>query len=337
MANIDKKEMVQLFQKELELCEVKRNETVSIVSNGDHLRDYAMAFLDAAHNIGVRAVDVHLPAASGSLANFGRNDLANHPKAMEILKSSDLVIDLLVVSFSKEQEELQNAGARILLVCEEFETLKRLFPTAEHRARTERSLKRLRNAKTFRFANHAGTEVTYRFGNRYKPLIEYGFVAERGRWDHFPAGLVANCADHVSGRVVMDEGDIIYPTMKFLGERITFDIENSHVTRISGGKEADELRRWMDTYDDPRAYDVSHIGWGTHAGAQWSVQGIGMDGRSYYGNVLFSLGPNLEFGGDNDTACHVDLPMRGCTAWVDDEKIIANGRLLPEDLKSPHL
>ena len=90
----------------------------------------------------------------------------------------------------------------------------------------------------------------------------------------------------------------------------------------------------MDSYNDSRAYAVSHIGWGTHTAAEWSVKGIGMDGRSYYGNVLFSLGPNLEFGGDNDTGCHMDLPMRGCSAWVDGEKIIANGRILPDDMRA---
>jgi 2,5-dihydroxypyridine 5,6-dioxygenase len=139
----------------------------------------------------------------------------------------------------------------------------------------------------------------------------------------------------VNGRVVMNEGDIIYPSMMFLEEPLEFEIEKGQVTKMKGGKQADELRRWMDSYDDPRAYAVSHIGWGTHTKAEWSVKGIGMDGRSYYGNVLFSLGPNLEFGGDNDTACHMDLPMRGCSAWVDGEKIIGNGRILADDMRAP--
>ena len=51
----------------------------------------------------------------------------------------------------------------------------------------------------------------------------------------------------------------------------------------------------------------------TSAGAptrscDWVLKGIGMDGRAYDGVVLFSLGPNLEFGGTNDTKCHMDLP-----------------------------
>ena len=68
---------------------------------------------------------------------------------------------------------------------------------------------------------------------------------------------------------------------------------------------------------------------------EWNVDlpGIGMDGRAYCGNVLFSLGPDTEFGGENATACHLDLPMLGCTLWVDDELIVDNGKIVPIDLQ----
>jgi len=327
--------MIELFQKELELCNVREGETVAVLSAGDGLRHYARDFIAAGQKLGAKMLDVNLPGKSEGLKAIGKNDLARHPEAMEKLRSASMIVDLLVVSFSREGCELQNAGTRILLVGEQLETLRRLFPTPEHRARTEASMKWLAGAKTFRFTNAVGTDVTYEFHGKYKPLIEYGYTADPGRWDHWPAGLIANFTEDVNGRVVMNQGDIVYPSMQFLSAPLEFEIEKGQVTRMKGGEQADELRRWMDSYDDPRAYAVSHIGWGTHTGAQWSVNGIGMDGRSYYGNVLFSLGPNLEFGGDNDTACHMDLPMRGCSAWVNGEKVIANGRILPDDMRAP--
>ncbi|MSP52400.1 MAG: leucyl aminopeptidase [Alphaproteobacteria bacterium] len=335
------KEMVDLFKRELELCKVREGETVAVLSVGDSLRDYAKAFLTAAKKLGAKVIDVNLPAgkattAEDRLKDFGKNPLADNPKAMAKLKAADLVIDLLVASFSAQEIEIRNAGPRMLLVCEDFEILKRLFPTPELRARTEAALSRLSKARTFRFTNQQGTDITYEFGTNYRALMEYGYVAEPGRWDHWPAGLVASCPRDgaVNGHVVMDEGDIIFPRMQFLTEPVEFVVEKGIVTKIKGGKEAADLQRWMEGYKDPRAYAVSHIGWGTHTAAEWALKGIGMDGRSYYGNVLFSLGPNVEFGGKNDTACHMDLPMRGCSAWLDGERIIANGRLLPDDLKA---
>jgi len=87
-------------------------------------------------------------------------------------------------------------------------------------------------------------------------------------------------------------------------------------------------------FNDPRAYAISHIGWGLNDRSGWNASnpGIGMEERGYYGNVLFSTGPDTEYGGDNATQCHLDLPMRECSLILDDERIIDAGKLLPEDL-----
>ena len=333
-------EMVDLFREELKLCEVKPSETISVLSAGDSLPEYRKAFVQAVGELGASVKDVNVAGTGAGddpddrLKDFGKNSLGRDAKAMATLKGSDMVVDLFVCSFSPEGEEIQAAGARVLLVCEKFETLTRLFPTPDHRRRTEAAAKRIANAKTFRFTNDAGSDVTYRFNGKYRPLIEYGYNPDPGRWDHFPAGLVANFTEDVEGRVVMNEGDIVYPQLQFLTEQVEFEIKGGQVTAIKGGREAAEIKNWMESYKDPRAFAVSHIGWGTHIAAEWSAHGIGMDGRSYYGNVLFSLGPNIEFGGNNDTACHVDLPMRGCSAWVDGERIIGHGRILTDDMRA---
>ena len=60
-----------------------------------------------------------------------------------------------------------------------------------------------------------------------------------------------------------------------------------------------------------------------------------MDARAFYGNVLFSTGPNVELGGTNDTACHLDLPMKGCDLYLDDELIVQHGDIVPNDMKAP--
>ena len=97
-----------------------------------------------------------------------------------------------------------------------------------------------------------------------------------------------------------------------------------------------ELRKFVDGDEDPRAYAVSHIGWSFNEKCVWNPElpGIGMDGRAHYGNVLFSLGPDTEFGGDNDTACHLDLPMQNCNLWPDDELIVKGGEVVPAEMRA---
>jgi 2,5-dihydroxypyridine 5,6-dioxygenase len=51
--------------------------------------------------------------------------------------------------------------------------------------------------------------------------------------------------------------------------------------------------------------------------------------------VLFSTGPNQELGGTNDTQCHVDVPMRGCSLYLDDEPIVVDGDIAVEEMKAP--
>lgn len=333
--------MTELFRDELALCGVSSGDRVAVLTEGDQLRDYSEAFVTAAGDLGADVEDLNLStsnamSAEQRIAQLGRSALTGNDAAMSTLKDADLVVDLMLLLFSKEQIEIQDAGTRMLLAVEPFEILKRLFPTQDLRDRVGAAEARLRAASQLRFTNAVGSDVTYSLGDR-PILTEYGFTDTPGRWDHWPSGFLATVAiaGGVSGRVVMDRGDIVLPQMKCLEAPIDFSIESGRVTEIRGGREAEQLRKFVESYADPRAYDISHIGWGLNERAQWTVDvpGIGMDSRAYYGNVLFSLGPDIEFGGSNDTPCHLDLPMRGCTLYLDDEVIVRDGDVIPEEMR----
>ena len=334
--------LTELFVEEFRRCEIGRGQTVAVLSEGDQLRDYAETSLAAASALGAEVIDVNLNVehavdASERIANVGKNPLADHPQSLQQCCDADIVIDHMLLLFSHEQIAMQKAGARVLLVVEPEEILQRLFPSPALRQRVEAAERRLANAKRLRFTNAAGTDVSYELGR--KPILtEYGYTATAGRWDHWPGGFLATLAtdNGVNGRVVMDVEDIIYPLKRFVRSPIEFIIKDGAVIEINGGADADELKAFIATYDDPRAFAISHIGWGLNQGCEWSVElpGIGMDGRACYGNVLFSLGPDTEFGGSNDTPCHLDLPMQHCTLTLDDELIVDDGRIVPADMRA---
>ena len=336
-------DLLALFQKELALCKVKKGEKIAVLTEGDMNREYAEAFTKTIGDLGATAIPVHLDAPAGATANdkignIGQNQLGQNREAMETLKNADMVIDLMLLLFSWEQIEIQNAGTRVLLVVEPYEILKKLMPTEELRRRVEACTARLSKAQELRFTNPAGTDVTYHLGGR-TILEEYGYTDLPGRWDHFPGGLIATMARQggVNGRVVMERGDIMYPFKSLLETPIEFTVRDGMIKEIAGDGDAERLREHMAKFNDPRAYAISHIGWGVNENADWSVEepGIGMSGRVYYGSVLFSTGPDTEFGGDNDTPCHLDLPMRNCDLFLDGEPIIEAEVILPEEMRAP--
>ncbi|GAO27453.1 dioxygenase [Alicycliphilus sp. B1] len=124
---------------------------------------------------------------------------------------------------------------------------------------------------------------------------------------------------------------------------MTYTIEKGWITDIRGGVEAGILKSYMDRFKDPRGQDMSHVGWGMNPQAKWHRMvprdfpgGMGMELRAFYGNVLWSTGPNNELGGKNDTACHVDIPMRDCSLFLDDEPVGIEGDIVIKEIQMEH-
>jgi 2,5-dihydroxypyridine 5,6-dioxygenase len=338
-------DMIRLFRAELNLCKVTPQETLVVLTEGDDKRDYAEAFLAAAAEIGATSFQLNLNRrAPQPNAKSKRTSLSDNQPAIDALKSADIVIDLVGLLWSAEQKEITDSGTRMLLVREPFDVLVRMFPRQSLRHRVEAAQRMLADARELRISSPAGTDVTYRLG-AYPVMTQYGYTDTPGRWDHFAGGFVYTGAydDGVEGTVVINTGDILFPFMRYSSAPISLTIKRGMVTGIeAAGVDGELLRTFIQRFNDPRAYAVSHIGWGMDETAQWDYMGTaragtsatGCDGRAFYGNVLFSTGPNLELGGKNDTPCHLDMPLRNCTVHLDGTCIIENGRILPKALRA---
>ncbi len=338
-------DMVRLFKVELELCNVTPDETVAVLSEGEDKRDSADAFLAAAEELEATSFQLNLAKRSPQPGDMKKTtSITGNRPAIDALKSADIVIDLVGLLWSAEQNEITQTGTRMLMVREPLDVLQRMFPRQSLRRRVEAAQDMLTAAKELRITSPAGTDVTYHLGT-YPVLTQYGYTDTPGRWDHFAGGFLYTGArdDGVDGVVVINTGDILFPFLRYVNDLVRLDIKRGMVTHIEGnGVEAELLKSFINRFNDPRAYAVSHIGWGMDETAQWeylgtgrnAAQATGCDGRAYYGNVLFSTGPNLELGGDNDTPCHLDIPLRGCTLTLDGTTIVENGSLVPEALRA---
>lgn len=338
---MDRNVFTELCLEQLKQSGVHEGERVVVLSQGDERLDYADAFLAAGQRLGARMYHLRLPAplpGNGSWA-VGQTGLAGNPEAVEALKKADMVVDLIFLLFSPEQMAIQAAGARVLTAVEPAPLLARLMPTKQLRERVEVGVDYMKKAKSLRITSKAGTDVVYKMGV-YPTVGEYGSTDEAGRWDHWPAAFVFSGAadDGVDGQIVLTPGDVLLPLNVYVREPVIYTIEKGFIQDIRGGLEADLIKSYMKTFNDPRGMGMSHVGWGLDHRANWHGLcdfggGMGMELRSFYGNVMFSTGPNNELGGPNDTACHLDIPMRNCSLFLDDEPMVLNGDIAVKEMQ----
>lgn len=333
-------ELVKAWQQVLTLSKLQAGQSVTVLTSAATHPQTLSTALIAAQSMGAVVNRLDLPPVNGekalsrdSLAYLGTTPLTGNKPAIAALKESDLVLDLMTLLFSPEQHEILATGTKILLAVEPPEVLARLVPSEADRTRVKAAAARIGAAREMSVVSAAGTDLRCPLGE-FPAISEYGFVDEPGRWDHWPSGFVLTWPNEGEshGRVVLDRGDILLPLKDYVTEPIELVIEKGFVTRISGGLQAEILKEYMASYEDPEAYAVSHVGWGLQPRAQWSMLAhynkethIGMDARAFEGNFLWSMGPNNEAGGSRTTACHIDIPMRRCSVALDGQAMVIDG------------
>ena len=216
--------------------------------------------------------------------------------------------------------------------------LARLVPTLDDRRRVLAAREAYSKGRTIHVTSDAGTDLYAKIGDN-RITAEYGFADEPGRWDHWPSGFVARVPNErtAEGTVVISPGDIIIPFKSYVQTPIRLTIQAGFITKIEGGLDADFMKRYLDEYEEPNAYAVSHLGWGLQPKARWTSLGlydkqptIGMEARAYYGNFLFATGP-----GPNVKAhCHLDIPMRSCSFLIDEQPMTLKGDVIPENQRA---
>ncbi len=336
-------ELIQAWINVLNLSKLKQGDAVTVLTS-DHTHPQTLrCAMTAASMLGAVVSRLDLPPVNAEkslsrdpLAYLGTTPLTGNRPALAALKASDLILDLMTLLFSPEQHEILQAGGKILLAVEPPEVLLRMEPTREDRERALAAAAQLKQARQMRVTSAAGTDLVCPLG-QYPCVSEYGFVDQPGRWDHWPSGFAFTWPNEgqTQGTIVLSKGDILLPMKSYVGEPIALTVQDGFVTDIAGDVEADMLREYMESFNDPEAYAISHIGWGLQKRAYWSTLGlydreatIGMDARAVSGNFLFSLGPNNEAGGSRTTACHIDVPMRRCNVYLDDLQVVAEGKVL---------
>jgi 2,5-dihydroxypyridine 5,6-dioxygenase len=342
-------ELVPLFRRMLDLCQLKPTESLVIVTEPDTNQEYASAMYGAARGLGSEVLVLMCPSAAAEQipvirsGNVSSAILSRTRLAVDTLKRANMVIDLSSggLLHSKEQREILAAGTRILMVHDPVEALERLFPTQEDKARVEKGMERLKATKQIRLESDSGTDVWFDMTGR--PIIgQYGFTDQPGRWDHWPGAFQYTIPNEGmgDGTLIMDPGDIWYPAKRFITTQVKMRFENGAVVSIEGGYDAFMIRDYIEGWKDAEGFAISHLGWGSHPKALWNslsfqepIDVIGQDGRTAWGTTLIALGENATFGGKHTTGCHQDFALRHHRFFLDGELIADSGKIIPADLQ----
>lgn len=345
-------DLTPLFRREFELCNVQEGEVVGLLTDPTTWPEYVEAAAAAAQSLGGQVFEISVPALGWDAPTPVKGMGASVPAlaqpsplleavAAALLKAS-FVVDLVreTIIHVPLRDELRRAGSRILTVVEPPDALERMFPTPEIKRDVEAIRERLDGAKELHVTSEAGTDVTYDL-EQTPPFTQYGYSDVPGKWDHWPSALaVCYPTDGTAGgTVVLQPGDIVFPFKRYVESPVRLTLEKGYVVGIEGGLDAELIRDYLESWEEPEVFAASHIGFGMHPRAQWSAlafyekdDAIGMDGRCFKGNFLFSTGPNRFTG--RLVEAHLDIPMRGCDVFLDDDQLIANGKMIEHSAAS---
>jgi 2,5-dihydroxypyridine 5,6-dioxygenase len=235
-----------------------------------------------------------------------------------------------------ELPAILQGGARVLAISHEHpEILERCEPQADDETQARDAMRRLKAARAMHVTSAAGTDLHVTLAGARIGGV-WGFTAKPGTLSHWPGGLVLAfpAAGSVSGTLVLDRGDVNLTFKRYLLDPVGLRIVDDHVVEVAGNSvDAEKMSGYFESWADPSAYAVSHVGWGLNRRARWDAMTFydrcdfnGTELRAFAGNFLYSTGANEVAG--RHTAGHFDLPLRGCTVALDDVPVVQDGRLL---------
>ena len=333
---------IDAFAETFSLCGVTEGETAAVLSESQS-RPVIVQLADLAlQRLGARVFGVSVPTppqrAPVPVRSTGASDaIGGLDPVVAALAAASFVADCTVEGLlhAPELGAILDGGARILMVSNEHpEILERLVPDPALKRRVDEGAALLAEASEMRVTSAAGTDLTVDV-SQAPAAASWGCTSGPGTVAHWPGGLCL-CfppAGTVNGALVLDTGDVNLTFKRYLESPVRLQIADDYVTGISGdGLDAELMSSYMEAWDDPDAYAVSHVGWGMNPAARWDAltmydrtQFNGTELRAFAGNFLYSTGANETAG--RHTLGHFDLPMRNCTVTLDGRTVVSAGRV----------
>ncbi|HYM99207.1 MAG TPA: hypothetical protein VET25_05655, partial [Aestuariivirgaceae bacterium] len=261
--SINHAKLALLFRKEFKLCNVKRGETIVLLSDLGARRDYVAAAFAAAEDFGADAYEMCVNAMP-SWTKVGVETIGRCKGTLEAIKAADMLVCLHIPLFTRWLKEARDAGTRVLMVIDAPDELEELLAPPGLKEAVTYAGQRLERAKTMRITRAAGTDLTVDLG-QYPTMIQYGYAEAPGRFDHWGAGHVHTFPNESSanGTVVFEPGDIVVlPYCRYVQDPVRLTIHDGFIRSIEGGLDAKLMSDWLDGNrahpEDMDGHAISH-------------------------------------------------------------------------------
>ena len=179
----------------------------------------------------------------------------------------------------------------------------------------------LQKAQTIHVTTELGTDL--HFGKKGRnPGLFNGLADRPGKvgsssFEIF-IGIEESCTE---GKAVVDG------SMGYLGipsSPIHLHFSQGRLTEIEENRSGKYLKRYMDSFEDPRIYVAGEFGIGLNTLSQ-CLGNCYIEDESTFSTFHIGMGRNLALGGIQDAAGHFDLVFHRPTIYADQTLIMENG------------
>ena len=178
--------------------------------------------------------------------------------------------------------------------------------------------------REIRLTTSGGTDLTMsatgRRGNALTCLVKPGQFS--------PAPNVEANVSPVEGSangVIIVDASIPYAGIGLLKDTVRCEVSAGLITSITGGAQADTLRKSLESRQDPKVYNIAELGVGLNPKCHFT--GIMLEDEGVFGSVHIGTGTSITLGGNVKASCHYDLIMTGATIVADGRTVLVNGQV----------
>ncbi len=308
----------------LETClHLKKDESLMVLTDDNKL-NIGRALYEVGCSLTKDALLVLMPPADV-------NGQEPPPSVAEMMKQFDVVIcpTSKSVTHTEARRNACKAGTRVATMPGITEDMMIRTMKADYNLIAGRTLKLseiLDNGKVARITTPLGTDLTMPIEG-IKAISSTGLIREAGKGGNLPSGESFLMPEEGKSEGIAYIDAAVAVIGKIETQPIKVVIENGYAVSIEGGAEADDLKKALQPFGKP-AMNIAELGIGTNHEAQ--ITGQILEDEKVMGTAHIAFGNNISMGGTHDVAIHIDGVMTNPTVYVDEQKIMENGRLLVE-------